>query len=121
MERCLEAISTLFSILLIKSTSANPTDTKCIKVSISLILCVMARIHLLPFSRDSAVSEGIQLIENLLKGWIVKGGVIGGTKFGGDHYKTQFEIKVSNNYTIFARVVEYYITSSLSNRCGRIY
>ena len=85
----------LLSILQKKLTSASQTDIKCMKVLISLMFCVLERIHLLPSSSDSAVSEGFRSIENLLRGWIVKGSVIGGPKFGGgDQNKTDFEIKV---------------------------
>ena len=81
----------LFSNLLKKLTSADKIDFECVKRSTALMLSVIAKVDSLPSSQDYPVPPAIKLkkmavesIQKFLKEWLVKGGVIGSNRFGGD-------------------------------------
>ena len=80
----------LFSNFLKKLTSADKIDFECVKVSIALMLSVIAKVNCLPSSQKHSVSPeklrktAVESIQKFLKNWLAKGGVIGGNKFGGD-------------------------------------
>ena len=96
LEHCLDAMYGVFSNLLEKLTrlSADRIEFECIKLSIALMLSVMAKVDNFPSSQEYIVplaklrKTAVESIQKFLKDWLVKQGIIGGKKFGGDFCST---------------------------------
>lgn len=106
LEHCFEGAHLVFAAVEQRLTGSSQNEMKAVKSSIALMLYLLAKLHLSQGSQGLQTADQVaqmrvcarKSIQDLLENWIMRGGVIGSSKFGGSsvwQMKFEQEVKVS--------------------------